>query len=167
VNARAAGPRIGKLVQQAIKGSKSGDWQQDDEGNVVAGGIALEPSEYEVDLQVADAQGTDVLGLLPNGGILVLDAEVTGELAAEGTARDAVRAVQDARKAAGFEVSDRIRLRLRADDASVASLEANRDLLAGETLATSLEITGGAAPDPARASVAHSYGALEIELEKA
>lgn len=167
VNARAAGPRIGKQVQQAIRGSKSGDWSQDDAGNVVAGGVALEPNEYEVDLQVADSQGTDVLGLLPNGGILVLNAEVTPELAAEGTARDAVRAVQDARKAAGLEVSDRIRLTLRADDDSVASLEANRDLLAGETLATSLEITGGAAPEPARAGVAHSYAALEIELEKA
>jgi isoleucyl-tRNA synthetase len=78
-----------------------------------------------------------------------------------------VRAVQDARKAAGLAVSDRIRLTLRTDDASVASLEANRDLIAGETLATSLEVSGGVAPDPTRASVAHSYGALEIELEKA
>jgi isoleucyl-tRNA synthetase len=167
VNARAAGPRIGKQVQQAIKGSKSGDWQVDDAGQVVAGGIALEPGEYELDLQVAERHGTEVLALLPSGGILVLDAEVTDELAAEGTARDAVRAVQDARKAAGLAVSDRIRLTLRTDDASVASLEANRDLIAGETLATSLEVSGGVAPDPTRASVAHSYGALEIELEKA
>jgi isoleucyl-tRNA synthetase len=154
-------------VQQAIKGSKSGDWQVDDAGQVVAGGIALEPGEYELDLQVAERHGTEVLALLPSGGILVLDAEVTDELAAEGTARDAVRAVQDARKAAGLAVSDRIRLTLRTDDASVASLEANRDLIAGETLATSLEVSGGVAPDPTRASVAHSYGALEIELEKA
>ena len=46
VNARAAGPRLGREVQTAIKGSKSGDWSVDADGAVVAGGIALLEGEY-------------------------------------------------------------------------------------------------------------------------
>ena len=166
VNARAAGPRLGKQVQQAIKGAKSGDWQEAD-GVVTAGGIALEPGEYELRLEIADAQGDEVLDLLADGSILVLDAAVSPELAAEGAARDAVRAVQDARKAAGLAVSDRIWLRLRTDDASVEALRSQAALVQRETLAVDYEVRGGLEPDAARASIAHSYGALEIELEKA
>ncbi len=46
VNARAAGPRLGKDVQRAIKGSKSGDWSVDADGVVTAGGLALVEGEY-------------------------------------------------------------------------------------------------------------------------
>ena len=46
--------------------------------------------------------------MLPGGGFVVLDTAVTPELAAEGLARDLVRAVQQARRDAGLDVSDRI-----------------------------------------------------------
>ena len=59
VNARAAGPRLGKNVQQAIKGSKSGDWSVDDAGVVTAGGLALEPQEYTLETVVAEAAEGD------------------------------------------------------------------------------------------------------------
>ena len=165
VNARAAGPRLGKQVQQAIKGSKSGDWSQAD-GVVTAGGIQLEPGEYELRLEIADSHEGKLLGLLDDGSILVLDSEVTAELAAEGVARDAIRVVQDARKAAGLEVSDRIQLRLHTDDASMAALETCRELVMAETLAIGCEITGGLSADPERERIPHTYGALEVELEK-
>ena len=48
--------------------------------------------------------------MLPSGGFVVLDTAVTPELAAEGLARDLVRAVQQARRDAGLDVSDRIAL---------------------------------------------------------
>ena len=40
VNARAAGPRLGRDVQTAIRGAKAGDWSVDADGSVTAGGIA-------------------------------------------------------------------------------------------------------------------------------
>ena len=112
VNARAAGPRLGKNVQLAIKGSKSGDWSVDDAGVVTAGGLDLEPQEYTLETVVAEAaegEGSRAAAVLPGGGFVVLDTEVTPELEAEGMARDMVRAVQQARKDAGLNVSDRIR----------------------------------------------------------
>jgi isoleucyl-tRNA synthetase len=56
---------------------------------------------------------------------VLLDTVTTPELEAEGLARDVIRAVQDTRKAAGFDVSDRIDLRLTFDDAEDARAVAN------------------------------------------
>ena len=49
VNARAAGPRLGKDVQTAIRASKSGDWSVADDGTVTAGGLVLQEGEYVLD----------------------------------------------------------------------------------------------------------------------
>ena len=136
VNARAAGPRIGKDVQQAIKGSKTGDWSIDGD-TVVAGGIALVEGEYELRLEVQDPEAA--VEFLPGGGFVVLDTSTTPELEAEGHARDAVRAVQEARRQSGLDVSDRIVLRIASPNA--AALEANRELIAGETLAVEVSIS--------------------------
>jgi isoleucyl-tRNA synthetase len=152
VNARAAGPRLGKQVQQAIQAARSGDWSEVD-GVVTAGGIALEPSEYELVLETSGRPEGEALALLTGaqesrrlpaeaqgrrGGFVLLDTATTPELEAEGLARDVIRAVQDTRKAAGFDVSDRIRLQLLftsgADADAVASAFATADV-AGETLA--------------------------------
>jgi isoleucyl-tRNA synthetase len=69
---------------------------------------------------------------------VALDLEVSPELRLEGLARDLVRAVQDLRKAAGLAVDDRIELAVKADGEVAAAVQAHRDYLLGETLATSL-----------------------------
>ncbi len=137
VNARAAGPRLGKNVQQAIKGAKSGDWSVTD-GVVTAGGLELVEGEYTLDT-VVDAEG-DIAAAVIDGGFLVLDTEVTEALAAEGTARDMVRSIQSARKDADLQVSDRIQTVITANAATIAALEANRELISGETLTAQLEL---------------------------
>ncbi len=106
----AAGPRLGKQVQQAIKGSKSGDWTERPDGTVVSGGIELVEGEYELTTTVEGADTGVATSALEGGGFVVLDTTVTPELAAEGIARDVVRLVQQpARRDAGLHVSDRIR----------------------------------------------------------
>ncbi len=138
VNARAAGPRLGKDVQTAIKGSKTGDWSVGEDGVVTAGGLGLLEGEYTLETVAAESDGRSATAMLPGGGFVVLDTEVTPELAAEGLARDVVRAVQQARKDAGLEVSDRIALTVGGSADVRAAVEAHRDLIAGETLATTL-----------------------------
>ena len=141
VNARAAGPRLGKDVQHAIKGSKSGDWSVAEDGTVTAGGLALVEGEYTLETVAGSAESTDAIGMLPGGGFVVLDTVVTDELAAEGLARDLVRAVQQARRDAGFEVSDRIVLTIAGSEAVQAAASTHRELITGETLATAYEVT--------------------------
>ncbi len=141
VNARAAGPRLGKQVQLAIRGSKSGDWSVGEDG-VVAGGIALVEGEYTLASVVADADPADrrAVAMLPAGGFVILDTAITPELAAEGLARDVVRAVQQARRDAGLEVSDRIALTLAGDTAVRAAIETHAGLIASETLTADLRV---------------------------
>jgi isoleucyl-tRNA synthetase len=145
VNARVAGPRLGKDVQTAIKGSKSGDWQVAEDGTVTSGGLVLQEGEYTLETVAGSADEATAIGLLPRGGFVVLDTTVTPELAAEGLARDLVRAVQQARRDADLEVSDRIALTIGGSDAVVAAARTHEALIAGETLATSYEVAAAAA----------------------
>ena len=136
VNARAAGPRLGKQVQQVIKASKSGDWSVTD-GTVVSGGIELVEGEFTLE-SVAES-GTDGMELAAlDSGFLALDTRVTPELEAEGMARDAVRAIQGIRKQLDLDISDRIAVTIEADTEVTAALEPHADLIAGETLTTAL-----------------------------
>ncbi|WP_292764689.1 isoleucine--tRNA ligase [Microbacterium sp. UBA3486] len=137
VNARAAGPRLGKEVQKAIQAARSGDWSEVS-GVVTAGGIALEPSEYELVLETTGRPEGEALAIVPTGGFVLLDTRTTPELEAEGLARDVIRAVQETRKNADFDVSDRIQLVLRfQDDVDTQAVVSAFDLagIAAETLA--------------------------------
>ncbi|GAA4917853.1 isoleucyl-tRNA synthetase [Stackebrandtia albiflava] len=133
---RVLGPRLGKDVQRVIKAVKSGDWSVSD-GTVTAGGVALQPGEYELTLTPRAADRT---AMLPDGGgVVVLDTGVTPELYAEGLARDVVRVVQQARKEADLAVTDRIDLRLEASQQVVEAVKGHEKFVAGETLATGVE----------------------------
>ncbi|MFM6971861.1 MAG: DUF5915 domain-containing protein, partial [Rhodoluna sp.] len=140
----AAGPRIGKDVQAVIQAAKAGNWSETD-GKVIAGGIELAEGEYEIDLVADTSKGnsevevTEHIGILPSGGFLILDAKVTAELAAEGLARDVIRAIQQSRKDANLDVSDRIKLVLSADADVLAAVSAHEELVKGETLTLELE----------------------------
>ena len=175
VNARAAGPRLGKNVQAVIKAAKSGDWSEND-GVVTAGGIDLVEGEYELTLTTASGdEDRDALGLLPGGGFVLLRTETTPELEAEGVARDAIRAVQEARKGAGLDVSDRIELALQASAEHAEALEQHAELIQSETLAQSLSVivAGAEGPDASVLAVAapfevlHSAAPGALGLDKA
>lgn len=147
VNARAVGPRLGRAVQGVIRAAKEGAWIEPADGGVVVvvdgETVPLEPGEYELTTVVGSGGGARdaVAAVLPGGaGFVVLDLALDDELRAEGVARDAVRAVQDARKAAGLNVSDRIRLTLGVPADQVAAVEEHRDVVARETLAVTLVV---------------------------
>ena len=168
VNARAAGPRLGKDVQKVIQAARGGDWSEVD-GVVTAGGIALEPAEYELALETSGRPEGEALAVVPTGGFVLLDTATTPELEAEGLARDVIRAVQETRKNAGFDVSDRIRLVLRfADAADCAAVVSAFDLagVAVETLSEEYFVV-----DPSGSSifghgaVATAAGAVTPEFE--
>jgi len=140
VNARAAGPRLGKDVQTAIRASKSGDWSVAEDGTVTAGGLALQEGEFTLETVAGSADAGSATGVLRSGGFVVLDTDVTPDLAAEGLARDLVRAVQQARRDAGLEVSDRISLTVAGSAAVQEAARTHEQLVAGETLAAAYSV---------------------------
>ncbi len=141
-----AGPRIGKDVQRVIKAVRAGEWTRDGE-TVVAGGIALEEGEFSLRLVPADEHAS---AALPGAdGVVVLDLSVSAEQEDEGLARDLIRAVQQARRDAGLEISDRIQLRITAGRRWEQPVTVHRELIAGETLAVGVEfVADDAATEP-------------------
>jgi isoleucyl-tRNA synthetase len=137
VNARVAGPRLGKDVQSAIKAVKAGEGVVNADGTLTAGPAVLQPEEYSSRLVAADPEYT---APLPGGaGLVVLDATVTPELEAEGWAKDRIRELQELRKSAGLDVSDRISVVMSVPAERATWAGVHRDLIAGEILATSFE----------------------------
>jgi isoleucyl-tRNA synthetase len=139
----ALGPRLGGRTQEVIKAVKSGDWSHTGDGSdsaVVAGGIELQVGEYALRLVVTGDAASTPLG--DGAGVVVLDVEVTPELEAEGTARDLVRLVQQARRDAGLDVSDRITLSLDVTESLRRRIAPFEPLIAAETLATVRGVRG-------------------------
>ena len=137
VNARAAGPRLGKSVQDAIVAVKAGRGVLNDDGTLSAGEVVLHAGEYESKLVAADPGCT---AALPGGaGLVVLDDTVTPELEAEGWAKDRIRELQDLRKSSGLDVSDRITVVMAVPGERSAWAHTHRELIAHEILATGFE----------------------------
>jgi isoleucyl-tRNA synthetase len=150
VNPRALGPRVGAKVQDVIRAVKAGNWAQHGD-SITAAGIQLEAGEFDLRLVAADPDSTSALP--GNAGLVSLDTVVTPELAAEGTARDVVRTVQQARREARLAVTDRIRLTVGADGPVADAVRAHSAFIAGETLAVDVDVQPAAAVDARPQSV--------------
>jgi isoleucyl-tRNA synthetase len=149
VNARACGPRLGGDTQKVIRAVKAGEWSRNENGTVTAAGIELLEGEFTEKLVSADPGSTTALP--GSTGLVVLDTAITPELAAEGTARDVVRVVQQARRDAGLDVADRIELTVDGPAAVLDAVRAHEAFVAGEVLAVSVAYgagTDGAAQEP-------------------
>ncbi len=144
----ALGPRLGPNTQKVIGAVKRGEWSKTP-GGVQAGGVELEPHEFVLKL-VADTGGNPdaASSALGDGdGVVIVDLTLTDDIVAEGTARDIVRAVQQARRDAGFDVSDRISLTLGLDESTSARVANYLDYVAAETLATTVTVDPTATRD--------------------
>jgi isoleucyl-tRNA synthetase len=148
-NFKVLGPRLGpgvKEVAAALErddGSLAAALVHGDPVRVDLGTEQVELAPSDVDLVQETVEGWGVAG---DGGITVaLELQLTPELRLEGFARELVRVVQDARKAAGLDVSDRIALGLAVDGEFAEALAIHRGWIGAETLA--VEVVDGAATD--------------------
>ena len=98
------------------------------------------------------------------GYLAALDTTLDDGLIAEGLAREVVRSVQDARKQAGLEVSDRITLGVSGSDAVEKALEVHREYLMNETLATAWKIGQADPRHTAEKSMGDAHWKIEISL---
>ena len=99
------------------------------------------------------------------GYLTALDTSLNDALIREGFAREVVRSVQDARKQADLQVSDRIVLGVSGSDAIEAAIEAYRDLIMAETLATTWQIGQPEADFSIDKSLGDDHWRIEISLE--
>ena len=125
---------------------KIGNYERQGDNVVVDGDIVLTPELYTERLVAVNPESTArVDGTAGVDGLVVLDTTVTEELEAEGWAADVIRGLQDARKASGFEVSDRISVVLSVPGDKHEWARRHAEHIAAETLATSFEVVEGEA----------------------
>jgi isoleucyl-tRNA synthetase len=134
---KVAAPRLGPLTQQVAAAAKVGDWQVDGDGRARVGPAVLEPGEFE--LRLKPRSEATSRGLPGEDGLVILDTDVSPELEEEGLARDVVRLVQQARRDAGFQVTDRIHLELSGPADVVRAVSAYQPWVQEQTLAVQLD----------------------------
>ena len=93
----------------------------------------------EEDLVITETPRTGWAVASHSGESVALDLELTPELISKGIVREAIRAIQDARKSSGFDVSDRIHVKWNSDDESSAAIETGKSWISEEVLALSFE----------------------------
>ncbi len=127
------GPKYGKDYPRISRALQDGNFSVVD-GRIHVEGFVLEPDEVTLSLEPAPGYAAAA----DHGVLVVLDTTLTPDLRAEGRAREVVRLIQDARKRAGFNVSDRIHVRYAARDGVAEALQQHAAYICRETLATQL-----------------------------
>ncbi|MBI2755524.1 MAG: isoleucine--tRNA ligase [Chloroflexi bacterium] len=130
-NPKLLGPKYGAEYPSIRRLLQAGEFKVGDDGRVQVGSWLLEPDEAAVTLEPAPGFAAAV----DHGVLVVLDTRSTPELVTEGRARELVRVIQDARKAAGFDVADRIVVRYEAPDELGRAFQDLSEYVARETLA--------------------------------
>jgi isoleucyl-tRNA synthetase len=141
-NFRALGKRLGKAVQPVAKAiaaadavALAGSLRTAGTATVEVDGEPVALSPDEVIITEAPKEGWAVASAA--GATVALDLRLTPELRRAGLARDAIRQIQEARKASGLDVADRIQLRyLPTEEDTALALTEHADLVAEEVLAT-------------------------------
>jgi isoleucyl-tRNA synthetase len=161
------GKQYGKLVPQIRQALVEADGAE-----IAVAAARGEGFEIEVAGQTIALEGDDVLiethsaeGYsceADSGFLAALDTTLDDELIAEGLAREVVRSVQDARKQAGLEVSDRITLGVSGSAAVEAALETHRDYVMNETLAIEWQVGQPAARYTDEKTMGDEHWTIEI-----
>lgn len=143
-NFKVLGPRFGKdmkLVAGKISEFTSEDIkkiEQNGEIDVVINGKNITLGLTDVEISSQDIEGWLVAN---EGGFTVaLDVTINEALKGEGIARELVNRIQNLRKDSGFEVTDRIDVKIQKDDNLWDAVHTNIDYIKTETLTEELEI---------------------------
>jgi isoleucyl-tRNA synthetase len=154
-NYRALGPRFGKKMPQVAAAVEALDAAH--VASVLAAGgeigVNIDGSDHslgpeDIGLALQPLEGYEVEA--EAGHAVALQLELDEELRREGLAREIVHAVQNARKAAGLKITDRIDLTLAGDPDLIEAARAHQDYLANEVLATSVSYDGTTAAAAAK-----------------
>jgi isoleucyl-tRNA synthetase len=138
VVSKTVGKRIGKDIRTVMAAAAKGDWSARPDGSFTVGGIDIGAEEAAVRMLTSD--GLDSAPFDRRAGLVLLDTQLYDDLEREGLARDFVRLVQQTRKEAGFEVTDRIRVVAQVPERIASAIRDHRGHICHETLAVDLKL---------------------------
>ena len=138
------GPRYGKIMKQLAAAIASMEQEEiarfETEGQFT---FDIESQQATIELNDVDIISEDIPGwLVANEGRLTvaLDITVTEELRLEGIARELVNRIQNIRKASGFDITDKITVKLTSHSETDSAINKYEDYIAKQVLADSIEI---------------------------
>ena len=143
-NFRILGKKVGPLMNEAseiIKNMVQADIQKFEQEKSLS--IIIQGNTYELIEEDVEISSEDIPGwLVINDGKLTvaLDITISEELKEEGIAREFINRIQNLRKEMGFEVTDKIDLKVQEHASIRSSLINNKDYICAETLAEKLEL---------------------------
>ncbi len=136
------GPRYGKVMKQlgaAIKSMSAAQISQlESAGSYTFTEIEGEPTVTTDDVEII---AEDIPGWLVSSGseiTVALDVDPSDELKAEGLARELINRIQNQRKSTGLEITDKVEVTVKGDEATAKAIELFGSYMAAQVLATSL-----------------------------
>ncbi|MFH0762171.1 MAG: DUF5915 domain-containing protein, partial [Bacteroidota bacterium] len=149
-NFKLLGKKYGKLMKEVSEAV--GKFSQADISTIEKEGkftLILTVGPVELLLEEVEIMSEDIPGwLVANDGVLTvaLDITITEELKEEGIARELINRIQNIRKESGFEVTDKIRIKIHRHPEINVAVEHFSEHIGNQTLAVSVELTDDALP---------------------
>jgi isoleucyl-tRNA synthetase len=139
---RALGQRFGSRTQQVAKAVRDADPTQTAESLRAMGHVVVTVDGEDLKLDATEVEVTETprsgwLVAAEGGVTIALDLEITPTLRRAGLARDVVRLMQQARKDAGFQITDRIEVWWQAANETGEAIREHSTMIADEVLAVS------------------------------
>ena len=129
------GARLGGALREIIPMVKQGNYKIDGD-KLLVGNYTLNSDEFENRLTVKP--GITGAALPDSTAVVVLNTNVTPDLLVEGLANNVLRFIQDSRKAANLDVSDRIKLVYSADNDVETAIKTHQDMIVRNALIVEL-----------------------------
>ncbi|WP_340066279.1 isoleucine--tRNA ligase [Ascidiimonas aurantiaca] len=142
-NFKVLGPKYGKdmkLISSAIQQINTVEIQKLEQSGILP--LDINGKKINLELDEVEISSQDIEGwLVANSGALTvaLDVTITDDLREEGVARELVNRIQNLRKDSGFEVTDRIHVRLQKNGLVEQAVRSNLDYIKAETLTAELD----------------------------
>jgi isoleucyl-tRNA synthetase len=151
-NFKKIGPKFGKKVNavanaiKALTGSEIAEIEKGSSVNIVVDGESISIVKDDVEIISSEIEGWVVES--EEGVTVAIDAELTDDLIAEGLAREFVNRIQNMRKDAGFDVTDRIVINYSGSGKIIEAVKTFSDYVSAETLADKIEQAGSVEAAP-------------------
>lgn len=136
INFQLVGKRLPTKIKLMIEAVKSKNWQQNTSGQLLVCDEMLAPDEYSLALE---SFSPDAASLSSQSAIIILDTKIDEELELEGIARDIVRSIQQARKDADLNISDRIILAVQCEGKLQQALKRYQEYICNQTLCCEIQ----------------------------
>lgn len=127
INFKKIGATLGPKIKEIMAAAKKGDWKKIAKNTIEIADITLKDDDFSLKLTPKNHDDKNVAtqALADNSHLISLDLNVTEKLRQEGLARDIIRLIQQARKDADLDVSDKINLKISSEQSKIADIIEN------------------------------------------